>query len=142
VAADFLLAGEALLWLGLARLLVVALPFRLLTRALERSPAPSGRPAAPQWVRKIAWSLNAAGRRAPWRCKCLERAIAGAIMLRLRRYPATVFLGVARPTPGGEIQAHAWLRCDELPVVGEEAPVEDYAVVARLSRTPRESRRA
>lgn len=137
-AADRLLAAEALLWLAAARLLVIALPFRALARLAERSRTGTDTPA-PQTVRKIAWALNAAGARAPWRCKCLERAIGGTIMLRLRRYPATLLLGVARPAPGGELKAHAWLRCGELPVVGEEAPVDDYAVVARLSAAARET---
>jgi hypothetical protein len=141
-AADSLLAAEALLWLALARLLVVALPFRILARALGRSPGRSGRPPAPQRVRRIAWSLNAAGRRSPWRCKCLERAIAGTIMLRLRGHRVTLVLGIVRTAPRGALQAHAWLRCGELPVVGEEGSVEHYAVVARLSPPPRESRRA
>jgi hypothetical protein len=120
-----------LLWLALARLAVLALPFRTVVRLLDRRvrrprPAPS-----PERISRIVWALNAVSRRAPWRCECLERAAAGAMMLRIRRYPASVFVGVA--PEGGALKAHAWLRCGDLPVVGEELPVGDFAVVARFS---------
>jgi len=141
-AADRLLAAEALMWLATARLLVLLLPYRALQRILARDDgAAQARPAAEN-VQRIAWALNAAGRRAPWRCKCLEKAVAGSVMLRARRYPATVFFGVARAAPAADLRAHAWLRCGDLPVVGEEAPVDGYAVVARLASGPPESRRA
>jgi hypothetical protein len=141
-AADRLLAGEALVWLAIARLLVLLLPFRLVARLLEREPLGAPAPPPPERLHKIAWSLRAVGRRAPWRCKCLERAIAGAMMLRLRRYPATVFFGIARGDDGGALQAHAWLRCADVPVAGEDVPIEDYAVVARFSARTEGSRRA
>jgi hypothetical protein len=131
-AAERLLAAEALLWLAMARLLVIALPFRIVARFLDRG-IRRPRPAPPERISRIVWSLNAISRRAPWRCACLERAIAGAMMLRLRRYPPSVFLGIAPRPAGGALQAHAWLRCGDLPVVGEEVPVGDYAVVARFS---------
>jgi hypothetical protein len=142
--ADGLLAVEALIWLAAARLLVLAVPFRLLARSLAGRRPGSTEVAATEAekVRKIGWALDAVGRRVPWRCKCLERAIAGKIMLRLRGRPSTLFLGVARAEPGGAILAHAWLRAGDLPVVGEEAPTEAYAVVARFSPPPRRSRRA
>jgi hypothetical protein len=67
----------------------------------------------------------------PWRCRCLERAIAGKLFLRVRGYPSTIFLGVSRREH--ELQAHAWLRCAGLPVVGEESPARDWSVVANFA---------
>src|SRR4051794_25480387 len=140
-AAERLLAAEALMWLLIARLLVLTLPFRIVARLLQRG-VRHPRAAAPERIRRITWSLNAISRRAPWRCECLERATAGAMMLRLRRYPTSIFFGVAPAPGGGALQAHAWLRCGDLPVVGEEMPVGDFAVVARFSAASDERRRA
>jgi hypothetical protein len=137
-------AAEALFWLAAARLLIILLPFRTLRRMLAE-PMPVESPefmADPVAVRRIAWALHAVARRVPWRCKCLERAIAGKFMLRVRGLPNSLYLGLARPDPDGPIQAHAWLRCGSLPVVGEEAPVDSFAVVAKFPETGRRSRPA
>ena len=142
--AGCLAALEAAAWLGIARLMVVAVPFRTLSRFLTRPIPDSPRTelARTDSARRVGWAVNAAGRRAPWRCKCLERAIAAKLMLRLRGHGSTLFLGVARPETGAPVQAHAWLRCAALPVVGEEGSPLPYSVVARFADPVGGSRRA
>ena len=132
-ALDRLLAVEALVWLAAARVAVLVLPFRAVVRLLDRRARDAAPPPPTQRIGDIVRALNAVSRRAPWRCECLERAAAGAMMLRIRRYPASVFVGVAPAAGGGPLQAHAWLRCGDLPVVGEETSVEEFAVVARFA---------
>jgi hypothetical protein len=117
-----------LAWLAAARVVVRVVPFRVLSRRLPSSSA--GRVPAPGELRRIGWALNAVGSRVPWRCRCLERAIAGKLFLRVRGHPSTIHLGVSRPEPGECIEAHAWLRCGGVPVVGEEDPARDWSVVA------------
>lgn len=113
------------------------MPLRLLSRVLA-APAPAAATCADaDTVRRIGRALNAAGRSVPWRGACLERAIAGKLMLRLRGYPGTLFLGLVRLERGGPVKAHAWLRCGTLPVVGEETTTEAYAVVASFAETAR-----
>src|SRR5690349_4032960 len=142
--AGCLAAIEAAGWLGIARLMVVAIPFRTLSRILTRTVPddPGTALARAGAARRVGWAVNAVGRRAPWRCKCLERAIAAKLMLRLRGHGSTLFLGVARPEPGAPVQAHAWLRCDALAVVGEEGAPPTYSVVARFADPVGGSRRA
>jgi hypothetical protein len=127
------LAFEALILLAVARLLVVATPFRFLSRLLGRSRRQgSGSTASLDEARQIGWALNAVGARVPWRCKCLERAVAGKFMLQRRGYSSYLTLGVRRPRPGDPIRAHAWLRSGLNTVVGEEAGVDAYSIVNRL----------
>jgi hypothetical protein len=122
-------------WLAAARMVVRLVPFRLLSRRLTRSSphSPSAETLGRAELRRIGWALNAVGNKVPWRCQCLERAIAGKLLLRLRGQPSTIFLGVSRPEPGHGLQAHAWLRCGGVPVVGEEGPARAWSVVASLS---------
>lgn len=131
-AADRLVALETLAWLAGARILVRTVPFRILSRRLARRLAPSvgERVPAAGELRRIGWALNAVGSRVPWRCQCLERAIAGKLFLRVRGHPSTILLGVSRAAPSQGLQAHAWLRCGGVPVVGEEGPARDWSVVA------------
>jgi hypothetical protein len=127
--ADRGLLVEAVACLGVARLAVVALPFRAIAPHLGTHMAESPATDPPDPVaRRVAWAIAAAGRRTPWRSKCLEQAIAGKMMLRRRGIASTMYLGVVR-TP---FESHAWLRVGELNVTGG-AEVDRYAVLATFA---------
>ncbi len=120
---------EAFVRLGLVRAAIVAVPCRLV---LARVGAPQTEttheddPAAVETARRVAWALGAASRRAPWRCKCLEQAIAGKMILRSRGIATTLYLGVARREA---LEAHAWLRCGSVLVSGDVG-VSKFSVVS------------
>jgi hypothetical protein len=117
--------AEAVVCLAIARAAVRVLPFGMIAprlgQRMTESPAdaPSTRAA-----RRVAWAIGAAARRTPWRSKCLEQGIAGKMMLRRRRVPSTLYLGVARP-----LETHAWLRVGTDTVLGGH-DLDRYAVVA------------
>lgn len=119
--ADWLLLGEALPTLAWASLAIAVLPFRrvaaaasLPTRERERA----GRVAP----RKIAWAVNAWGRRVPWRAVCFQRGLAVHRMLRRRGYESVLHYGVAQEEAKG-VLAHVWVSLDGQAVIGgEEAP--------------------
>jgi Transglutaminase-like superfamily len=115
--ADRLLFVEALTRLGAARLFVRLFSGKaVLTRLGPQMETPNeDDPASHELLRRIRWAILAASRRAPWRCKCLEQAIAGKWMLRSRGYATTLYLGLARRDA---VEAHAWLRCGSHVVTG------------------------
>ncbi len=99
-------------------MMVLALPFRAVASRLgehETETTHEDDPAAHDIVRRVRWAILAASRRAPWRCKCLEQAIAAKLMLRSRGIATTLYLGLARRDA---IEAHAWLRCGSVVLVG------------------------
>lgn len=121
--------AEAIAYLALARVAVIALPFRLIARRLgtrqAETPAVAGvHPAS----RHVAWAIAAASRRMPWRTECLEQAIAAKAMLRRRGIASTLYLGMLRDP----VAAHAWLRVGDLNVTGGQ-DVARYAVVASFA---------
>jgi hypothetical protein len=119
---DWWTMAEATLLLALARIAVLLVRFSVLARRLGvhmRESTHDDDPAQRPALRRIRWALGAVSRRAPWRCKCLERALAAKVMLRLRGIRSTLYLGVARE-PGEEVQAHAWVRCGSFYVTGGE----------------------
>jgi transglutaminase superfamily protein len=128
------LLAEAVLCLALARLSVLSVPFRRLSRRLgthgrESSTAAHALPTL-RVLGDVVWSLQAASRRLPWRCACIEQGIAGKMMLRRRRIASTLYLGVAREAEAGSTAtAHAWLRSGDLTLTGA-AGRERYTVVA------------
>jgi hypothetical protein len=140
--------AEAVVFLALARAAVITLPFGVIARRLgsrmEDSDFQDDPDSAPI-IHRVMWAIGAASRRAPWRCKCLEQAIAASAMLRWRRIQSTMYLGVTRadgdtsaPTTGGDpsgIHAHAWVRSGSVHVTGGRH-VGAYTVVAKFAWTP------
>lgn len=125
---------EAGVWLAAARLVVVAVPFRWLVPRLGAHMAESPPAGDAARLAGIGWAIRAVATRTPWRSMCLEQAITAKAMLRRRRIPNTLYLGLTRAPAGGErpIVAHAWLRSGDVHVTGG-AQVGRYAVVSTFA---------
>ena len=134
------LMAEATLWLALAWLALVVLPFRRIAAHLGESLTPAEAvarmaeaPAADEArtiVRDIGWAVRGAAAHLPFPARCLQQALAAKCMLRRRRITGTLHLGVAtRQGPGGTMRAHAWLDAAGVEVTG--GPISsEYTEVA------------
>lgn len=131
---DRALLVEAVVCLALARLAVRVLPFRRIEPRLgvRMTELPADAPAGAA-ARRVAWAIEAAARRTPWRSKCLEQAIAGKAMLRRRRTPSTMYLGVAQQP----FEAHAWLRVGADTLLGGRVAARFTVVASFADRVPR-----
>lgn len=131
---DWGTAVEATICLALARLAVRLVRFTTLSPRLgvqmQETPLEDDHELRPV-LRRIRWAIGAVSRRVPWRCMCLEQAIASKMMLRRRGIGSTLYLGVARDanTSGAQVEAHAWLRCGSYYVTGGETRSR-YTVVS------------
>ena len=115
---------EAVVFVALARLILVALPFRrlkpLLSRPLARPPAPSKEQAIA--TASIQVAILWVWRRGWLRDSCFHRAIAAHLMLRRRRVPTWFHYGAATLANRG-LTGHVWLTSAVGPVVGgDQAP--------------------
>jgi hypothetical protein len=115
-------ALEAALNLLAVRVVFALLP---LPRALHlfrlvQGESGTGRIAASE-AREVARAIARAARLVPFRAVCLQQAFAALLMLRRRGLAATVHLGLARNHESGDLKAHAWSRCGDLPVTGVAA---------------------
>lgn len=125
---------EAVLFLGLGRLMTAAMKFRWFSRALGKQD--SCEPMAPDAVQleraqDVAAAIAQMSRRVPWKARCFVRAIAAQLMLGRRRINSTLYLGVNR-SGNNPLKAHAWVKCGGVFLTGER-PAKDYTVVARFS---------
>ncbi len=50
-----------------------------------------------------------------WRSVCLDKAVAGTILLKRRGIPSTFHLGLAKKE---KFEAHAWITCGDVIVTG------------------------
>jgi hypothetical protein len=135
-----MLLVEAALWLGIARAAILTIPFRWTIRLFALNPgAPiaRARPLSTALADRICRALRAAAARTPWESACLAQALAASGMMRLRRIPATMVLGVRKSADGTEgIDAHAWLHCGEVILTGAPGH-ERYRIIARFSLAAR-----
>jgi|SRR5580658_1658858 hypothetical protein len=119
--------AEAALWLFLARVALMFVPFARIARYLGRSappaavPAPISRstasPCEVELAAEIGWVVTRAARYLPFKAVCLPQAIAAKVMLRRRRINSVLHLGVAKNSDA-HLQAHAWLDAAGVEVTG------------------------
>jgi hypothetical protein len=125
---------EAALWLGIIRLSLLIIPFRWITpflgshmaQPLEKVPLINK-----DLVNRVSWAIHAAGRHLPWKCKCMDKAVAGKAMLNRLGVPSTLYLGVAKDADKS-LRAHAWLQTGGVFVSGGQGSVQ-YTVVSTFS---------
>jgi hypothetical protein len=127
--AEWSLLGETLVSLTKARIMVRVLPFPTLAKRLGEHMAETGAaddPARQACLNSLTWAVGALSRRLPWRCQCLEQALAAQMLLRRRNIPHTLYLGARLQQ--GQLEAHAWVRCGECLVTGHTS--EAFPVVS------------
>lgn len=116
---------EAALWLALARIALLAVPFPMLARRLGDFVPPSDprtRTAARRaedaaLASEIGWAVTRAARSGPFRAVCLPQAMAARVMLGRRGVASVMHFGAAR---GKEkpLDTHAWLDAAGVEVTG------------------------
>ncbi len=68
-------------------------------------------------LRRLSWAIAVTSARVPWRSDCLLQVMAAHRWLRRHHCRAYFCLGVAKGI-SGNLAAHAWLRCDDIVVIG------------------------
>lgn len=130
-----LLLLEAFFLLGLARILVLTIPFRWLARTVGQHMQESSTEAATadlQLAGLIGQAVCSAAGNTPWESVCLPQAVAGQWMLKRRGIAGTLYLGVAKTEEKpDQLAAHAWLRCGNLFLTGG-AGHKQYTVVSKF----------
>jgi len=113
--ADRLLVCEAILTLGLARLILLIVPFRFMARWLSTGPETSS--CDETLLLRVRRAVTTAARNVPWNAVCLPQAMAAKAMLARRGCGSSFHLGA---NFGAECKliAHAWLVSGEMIVVG------------------------
>lgn len=124
---------EACLYLVWARLMLLALPFRWLTRFFKRpcSSALAGDSFERQRLRQdVAWAIQRAAENLPVETACFPRGIAAQAMCRRRGINATLYYGAAT-LPSTGLTAHVWVLDGTEGVVGHQV-ANEYRIIARF----------
>jgi hypothetical protein len=127
---------EAFVLLGIARLAILALPFKWLAITLGRRMKETDATIAPSdipYARMVGQAVRSAANNTPWESLCLVQAVAAKWMLKQYHIAGTLYLGVTKDaTRTKELTAHAWLRCGHIILTGREG-YRQFTVVAMFS---------
>jgi len=120
--ADWGVLARCLWLIPAAELAVRWLPPRhwLPPAAGEGADAAAGARAA-----EVARWVDAAYRRSPLASSCLTQSLVLHRVLRARRLPSRLRIGVGKP--GGAFQAHAWVECGGAPLNDRDALHQHFA---------------
>lgn len=80
---------------------------------------------------KVRRAVIAVCNRTPWESKCMIQALAAKRILNSMGFPCTLYMGVKNSPETGEMLAHAWLRCGDKIVTGENGYLE-YTVTGKF----------
>src|SRR5687768_5912073 len=117
------LLAEATLLVPVVHQLQQRLPFARWRRLLERARPSTSRPNASP--REVAWAVGVAADYLPGQYKCLPRAYATHVLLARHGHASQVRVGVARD-PQGKVEAHAWVDCQGVTVIGEVRDMQRF----------------
>lgn len=124
---------EACVAMGVARALVLTVPFRWIGHRLGEPGAPgvSSDEPEPLGALRVAHAIQIVHSHTPWNSNCLAQALAGRWMLKRRGFPSTIYFGIAKG-PTGNLEAHAWLKGNRRILTGG-GELERYATVASFA---------
>jgi hypothetical protein len=114
-AAERRLICEAIVMLGLARIVVVMVSFRLMALWLARARETGSCDEA--LLVRVRKAVTTAARNVPWNAVCLPQAMAAKAMLARRGCGSSFHLGATLDAQG-KLIAHAWLVAGGTVVVG------------------------
>ena len=115
--ADKWLLLRAVAWLGIARIMLVTVPFRrLMARLSTRSESTEAEPDV-ALLDRVSFAVGAAANNVPWRSDCFPQTIAARMLLKRQGYASTIHFGVHRTGEDG-LAGHAWLTCGDTVVTG------------------------
>jgi hypothetical protein len=71
-------------------------------------------------ARHVHWAVSIISGHTFWHNSCLVQAIAAQLMLKRRRVPSTLYLGMTK-NETRELTAHAWVRSGQVILAGAPA---------------------
>lgn len=123
---DYARAFEAVCVLAAARVAIAWMPFRWTISGVHDWRRSAAEPE--RAIGAVCQAIERMSRRAPFRAKCFERALAAHWMLGWRGVSTRLHYGIGHGE-AGELLAHVWLSFEDRVLLGDDAK-DDVAEVA------------
>jgi hypothetical protein len=121
---------HAMTWLGMARIMLLVMPFKKLAARLSGEQSAAKGYPDPELLDRIGFAVHAAAGNVPWRSDCFPQSIAARMILRHYGYTSTIHLGIERQGQS-DLIGHAWVTCSDTVVTGGEDQ-DRYTEMLRL----------
>lgn len=82
---------------------------------------------------KIMVFICKVGNNMPWKSVCLDQALACMILLKKKKIPYSLYLGVKKDEANQKLMAHAWVLCGDKILIGGRRSLQ-FTVVARFTK--------
>lgn len=131
---------EAFCKLGLFRIAIACISFAKLTRPLSPLQTTTTIALSSQQLgtaRQIQAAIKRAANHTPWKSACLVQALCAQRMLKKRKIPGTLHLGVMKEgTDNSTFKAHAWIECNTLIICGafEAGEFQEISVLSWMGQ--------
>jgi len=113
------LLGASSLLLGLIRLLIWILPFRITLQLITLlAESLVGFYQSRITVEQIIWAVNVSSRYSPGNVRCLSRALTTHILLSWHGYPSELRIGLTKGQ-SSNLEAHAWIEHQGQVAIGD-----------------------
>jgi len=113
---------EAFFFTALSRFYILFVPFRRVAARMGKLMHETAKDIEYEKLiiaRQIALLIEKVSNYTPWESKCLVMALTGQKMLKKRKIPSTLYLGIKKEK-ADKLSAHAWLRCGNSVILGEK----------------------
>lgn len=123
------LFSKSLLFVGLIRLCLWILPYRLLVKWLSVLGSSKDLNRSNDWnlIKEVSSSVRICAKYVPF-ASCLTQALATQTLLRLRKQNSILKLGVDKDE-NGKLIAHAWVEIDGKIIIGGLSDINRYSVL-------------
>lgn len=130
----FFLFAEAWITIALARLILVFVPFSKIVPMMGTAVDANEKVIECKHdFYYIQVAINRACRYSFWRTKCFEQALCAKWMLKRRKYASTIYFGIKKEQAGNQMQAHAWVICNNEIITGGRQAGE-FMIISRFYR--------
>lgn len=113
---------EAFFTMALTRFLILFIPFRKVASFMGKPMCLTSEDLGEELLlaaKRITGIIERLSNHTPWESKCFVKALSAQIMLKKRRIPCTLYLGMSKDK-ANNISAHAWLRCGKFILLGDK----------------------
>lgn len=83
-------------------------------------------------VKTIGWAVERTSLVLPWEGLCLIKALAAQRILIKYKLKGTIFMGVKKDSDKNKLEAHAWLKYNDIFLTGK-AGHKDFTVVSKFT---------
>lgn len=119
--------------LGIARIIILTIPFRVITRIFleSRNKKYLFTTRKMKVIMDLAKSITIAAKYTPWASKCLVQALIIRLFLRIYSLPNIFYIGISYDKDD-KFLSHAWISVEDITVIGGQNSFLNFKIIKQF----------